>query len=182
MNIIYGGSFNPPTKAHKEIIDKLKSKFNPENIIIIPTGDSYTWKEVISFKDRYNMACIAFKDEIVLDIEQENVYKGTLNTLRYLSKSYKDLYFVMGADNLIQIKKWINYEDLLKEFNFIVLKRNDIDIESFLDKELKEFKNKFKFIDFKNDLSSSLFRTSKDKNIVDSNVYEYIKINKLYEV
>lgn len=182
MNIVYGGSFNPPTKAHKEIIDKLKSKFNPENIIIIPTGDSYTWKEVISFKDRYNMACIAFKDEIVLDIEQENVYKGTLNTLRYLSKSYKDLYFVMGADNLIQIKKWINYEDLLKEFNFIVLKRNDIDIESFLDKELKEFKNKFKFIDFKNDLSSSLFRTLKDKNIVDSNVYEYIKINKLYEV
>ena len=33
MNIVYGGSFNPPTRAHKFIIDRLFTIFRPDNII-----------------------------------------------------------------------------------------------------------------------------------------------------
>ena len=112
MNIVYGGSFNPPTIAHKKIVLKLHELFKPQNILIIPTGDSYTWKNITPFFHRLNMTKIAFPNECVLDIEQKKEYQGTINTLRYLAKYYDNLYFTMGADNLIYIKKWINYEAL----------------------------------------------------------------------
>ena len=92
MNIVYGGSFNPPTIAHKKIVLKLHELFKPQNILIIPTGDSYTWKNITPFFHRLNMTKIAFPNECVLDIEQKKEYQGTINTLRYLEKYYDNLY------------------------------------------------------------------------------------------
>lgn len=181
MNIVYGGSFNPPTLAHKKIVETLKSKFNPENIIIVPTGDSYTWKNITPFFHRFNMTCLVFPNETVLDIEQNNKFEGTINTLRYLSRSYNDLHFIMGADNLIHIKKWIDYEKLLNEFNFIVFKRDNIDIESFINNELQNFKNKFTIVDFNIDISATKYRESHDDSLLEKKVAEYIKVNHLYE-
>lgn len=181
MNIVYGGSFNPPTIAHKKIVMELHQKFNPEHILIIPTGDSYTWKNITPFVHRLNMTKLAFPNEIVLDIEQNKEYQGTINTLRFLSKSYNDIYFTMGADNLIYIKKWINYEALLSEFNFIIFKRDGIDIEAFIKNELQEYQNKFTIVDFNMDVSATRFRCSHDSKLVDEEVFKYIEKNSLYK-
>ena len=90
MNICYGGSFNPPTIAHIKVVEKLKDMFNPQNLIIIPTGDSYHLKEMTSFYHRFNMLKLAFPNDIILDIESlGNKYRGTLNTLNLLSKDYE---------------------------------------------------------------------------------------------
>ena len=180
MNIVFGGSFNPPTKAHMEILDLLNKKFKPDNILVIPTGDSYTWKKITPFYHRFEMAKIAFKDFKVLDIEQEDKYKGTINTLRYLCTMYSNIYFCMGADNIIHIKEWINYEDLLKEFNFIIIKRENIDIDMFINDNLREYKDKFIIFEYNNDISATKFRHNKDKDLVDCAVYEYIIKNHLY--
>ncbi len=183
MNIVYGGSFNPPTKAHERIVNLLQKKFKPQNIIIVPTASNYTWKNVPSFKHRYNMCCIAFKKALVSDIENKNLnYKGTLFTLETLSKTYDDIYFCMGADNILQIKKWINYEILLKKFHFIILGRNGIDVESFVENNLKEYKDRFIFIDLDIDISSSMYRNTKDISLISEEVLEYIKKNNLEDI
>ena len=106
MNIVFGGSFNPITKAHLDIINKLKEKFNPENVIILPASDNYTWKNLTKSNDRLNMIKLVCKDCIISDYElKQSTYKGTINSLNYLSKTYKDLYFCMGADNLEKFDK-----------------------------------------------------------------------------
>ena len=129
LNIVYGGSFNPPTVAHEAIIKELKRKFNPKNLIILPTGNSYVRKDLLDFKHRYEMLKLISND-IILSLEnEEKKYLGTVGALDILSLQYDDLYFVMGADNLIDIKTWIEYERLLKTYNFIVITRDDIDVE-----------------------------------------------------
>lgn len=182
MNIVYGGSFNPPTIAHGKMVQILKEKFNPENIIIVPTATNYTWKSMDNFNDRIKMCKLAFPSCVISDIESRTEkYSGTINTLNELSKTYKDLYFCMGGDNLISIKKWINYESLLSNYKFIVFSRIGTNVNEFIKNELTEYQDKFIVIDFDLDISSTMFRKEKLENIVDENVLEYIRVNKLYE-
>ena len=49
---IYGGSFNPPTNGHKEVIKKLS---NFEEIILVPSYKHAWGKQVISFHQRVEM-------------------------------------------------------------------------------------------------------------------------------
>ena len=173
MNIVFGGSFNPPTLAHKAIVLELKKQFNPDNLIIIPTGSSYKRKSLISFFHRYNMLHIMMPDVIISDIEEKSdVYLGTINTLDILSNDYDDLYFVMGADNILDIKSWINYQELIKKYKLIIMTRDGINIIDFINNELNEYKDHFKIININYDISSTKIRDDIDKyqDLLDKNV------------
>lgn len=183
MNIVFGGSFNPITKAHLDIINKLKEKFNPENVIILPASDNYTWKNLTKSNDRLNMIKLVCKDCIISDYElKQSTYKGTINSLNYLSKTYKDLYFCMGADNLEKFDKWINYEKILTNYNIIIFKRESIDIKEIINRKYLQYRDKFHVLEFDFNISSSMIRSNveKYKDYLDINVYKYIIDNKLY--
>ena len=87
MNIVFGGSFNPPTIAHKEIIKTLCS-LNYEKVIIVPNGNKYNLKEMVSYNHREKMLEIMTKDLKnieISNIEEHNHFKGTVETLRNLN-------------------------------------------------------------------------------------------------
>ena len=56
MIIIYGGAFNPPTKAHYLIAKELIEKFKPDTFYFLPVGEKYNKPGMASFKNRFNMA------------------------------------------------------------------------------------------------------------------------------
>ncbi len=181
MNIVYGGSFNPPTIAHEAIVKKLE-EFRPENIIIVPTGNCYNKKDLIPFSIRKEMLELVFS-HIISDVENTSEYKGTINTLDTLSKKYSDLYFVMGADNLIEIKSWINYQELINKYHFIIITRNSLDVIKYINDNLYEYREKFKFISLDFDVSSSKIRNNilKYRDMLNTKVYDYILKNNLYK-
>ena len=183
MNIVFGGSFNPPTIAHLEIIKALCS-MDYDKVIIVPNGNKYNLKDMVSFDHREMMLKImtkGLKNIEISKIEEHNNFKGTVETLRNLNHPV----FAMGDDSLINIKSWINFIDLLEENCFLVFTRNHKieDLITFVkeDEILKSYLNKFKFvkIDFPS-VSSSLFRKTKDKSLVTNEVFEYITENNLY--
>jgi len=149
MIILYGGSFNPPTIAHYRLSKYLIEKYKPTQFIFIPVGDRYNWKSNLApFRHRFEMVrimCQHLKDAIVSDYEAQPEYKGTITTLRYFQSLYpnEEIVYVIGADNLLMITKWIKYEELLKEFRFLVLQRNGINIEEFITTTLAPFKDSF---------------------------------------
>lgn len=187
MNIVYGGSFNPPTLAHLEIIDLLIERFKPENVIILPVGKKYVLKtNLASDLDRLNMLKLMLKDKkvIISTLEMEDTkFKGTFYSLEELGKTYSDLYFVLGADNLCNLKSWINYQGLMEKYNFIALSRDGLDCSNYIKNNYCEYLKHFITVEFNNPISSSMIRNSitKHKNMLDSDVYEYIVKNKLYE-
>lgn len=186
MTIIYGGAFNPPTIAHKRIVEELLNVYNPIKLIIVPVGDYYAIKHnLVSFKHRYNMLQLLNFDKTVeiSEYEQElSSYMGTFETLNYFNQKYDNLFFVMGADNVIGIKQWINYEKMLKKYQFIVVSRNDIDLKEFFEKELFEFKDRFHFINLEIDISSTEVREDVEnhKDMLTKEVYNYIRKEKIY--
>lgn len=196
MIAVCGGSFNPPTKAHIEIIKKVGSLNYIDKTLILPVGDFYKKEDLISVNHRINMLNAIFKDMdnfIVSDLEAKfNKQLKTLESLQLLKEQYhkNDIAFVMGADNLIDIKTWYKYEKILSEFNFIVFDRDDLNALDIInnDEVLSKYRHKFfiERLNIENGISSTKVRTLiKEKKeyskYLESNIYKYIKENELYK-
>ena len=151
MIVVYGGSFNPPTKAHIEIANKVLNFNYINKLIFLPVGNFYNKKDLIDIKHRINMIEGIFyehKNVVISDLEEKyNKPLKTIESLKLIKEEYpnEEIAFIMGADNLIDIKSWYMYEDMIKEFKFIVFNRDDSNILDFInnDKVLNRYKDKF---------------------------------------
>ena len=90
----------------------------------------------------------------------------------------------MGADNLLHLDKWINYETLLDKYKFIVFTRDDIDCEKVIDEKFQKYKDHFLLYPLHIDVSSTMIRDNieENKELLLDEIYEYIKEKGLYEV
>ena len=185
--IIYGGAFNPPTIAHLEIGKFIRNKFNDKELVYLPTNDFYNKDSLASFEDRVNMLELLIKkidDKVSISkYELENdSYKGTYYTLIHFNHPY----FVIGADSLENLGKWINGTKLVEENNFIVFPRSGYDVNEIISKDKLLFENKDHFViiseeEFeKSDVSSTSFRNGKDDSVLIEEINEYIKLKGLY--
>lgn len=189
---VFGGSFNPPHKMHLDIGIQLVNKQYVDNVVYVPTGSQYKYKNnLLPDKNRLEMLEILTKKYEFLDVndyelKDEVVY--TCETLAYFKEVYPndDIYFVCGADNLSYIDKWKNGEYILRNYKILVMKRKGEDILELLEK-FKEYKHNIVVADIEQrDISSTDIRERlKNKeevlDVLDKDVYEYIRKNKLYE-
>lgn len=188
MNVVYGGTFNPITKAHETIVNTILNTFEVENFIFLPVGNFYTRKEITDDVHRVNMIKLSFQNNskvVISDIElKANEYKGTYCSLKELSKEYNDIYFVIGGDNLLDLKTWLNLDLLLNEFKFIVINRDRIDLNQVIEENYSKYKDHFVLINIDMNISSSMVREDieNNKDKINEEVYSYIKNNKLYGV
>lgn len=102
-----------------------------------------------------------FKDNervIIDEIELNDFeYLGTLSTLKRLTEKYKTKpIFVMGADNALNIGRWINYKELLSQYEFLIFKRPRYQVK--LTEAIKA-----EYIEFEMDVSASMIRNNPDK-------------------
>lgn len=185
---IYVGSFNPPHLGHIKIVNHLVDNYL-DKVIIVPTGNYWDKQDLINVKDRINMLKFFENKNIMID-NQNNEVQYTYQILDILSREYKEdeLYLILGADNLINLDKWKNYDKILK-YNLIILNRADIDVLKYLN-HLNKKTNYIVVDDLPNiDISSTMIRKKlKEKdydnilNLIDKKVFKYIEKNNLYGV
>ena len=182
---VYVGSFNPVHLGHTKIVNYLLENYL-DKVIIVPTGNYWDKLDLVSIQDRINMLKIFENDKIIIDTENNNILY-TYKILNNLKKKYNNLYLIIGADNIINFDKWKNYEELLT-YNLIIINRDDIEINYYLDKLNK----KDKYIITESlpniDISSTYIRNCiKDNNYetldnkIDKRVLNYIEENNLYK-
>lgn len=187
MYILYGGSFNPPTLAHEAIIKKINEIYNPKKIVIMPVGSTYTRKDNRYNLDRIRMLKLVtskYDNVEISDYEINNPFKGTIETLKYLETLYQNKFsFVMGADNLLEIKTWIDYEELLKNHLIICFNRNNILDKNTVKNIAESYQAKIDLIPLNINISSSEIRKDfkVNKDNLSKEVYDYIITNQLYE-
>lgn len=189
---ILGGSFNPPHKMHLDIALELINKQYVDNVVFVPTGSKYKYKNnLLPDKNRLEMLQILVKKNDNLDVsdyelQSEVVY--TYQTLKHFKEANKDdeIYFICGTDNLSYMDKWMNAEEILSNYKILVIKRQGEDINELLEK-FKEYRENIIVADIEQrDISSTEIREKlKNKenvlDLLDKDVYEYIKENGLYE-
>ena len=185
MIIIYGGAFNPPTKAHYLIAKKIIEQFNPDTFYFLPVGQRYNKKGMTDYENRYEMTMIMankLKNASVSRKENEESFRGTYYALKDFSLIDPDIYFVMGADNFDYLDNWIMAKNLISEFKFIVITRVGFDVGKLIEEKYSDNRDNFTVLEIDFPISSTQFRENKDTSILLDEVYEYIKINNLYEV
>ena len=170
----FGGSFNPPTNGHINLAKKAISECNLDKVIFVPMGDLYEKKNLVSAKHRFNMLKIAcLSDNVnnfeVSDLEiKEKKRLFAIEAFRIIEKKYPEAekFFIMGADNFINILNWKESEELLNKYKYIVFERENIDIKKFINENLKKYKVQVMVIENieHKATSSSKFREKRQEN------------------
>lgn len=177
---IFIGSFNPPHLGHLDIIKYLLNKKYVDKILIVPTKNYWNKTNLIDINKRIAMLKFYENDNIKVDTSNNN-YQYTYQLMRKLKKEYShdELYLIIGADNIINFKKWKNYEELLT-YNIIIMTRNNIDILKYTSHLTGKFTvvNDYNFTD----ISSTKIRNNVflNKKYLQKDIYHYIIENKLY--
>jgi nicotinate-nucleotide adenylyltransferase len=188
MIVVFGGAFNPVTIGHVEVCDYILNRFEGVKFVFLPVSSAYTKSDLASNYDRVNMLELAIGDRKNVSISEmemrDNDFLGTYQSLiRIADKEEDDVYFVIGADNISGLEKWINVEGFLSDFKVIVLGRDTLNIKELIkgNNVLNKFESSFIiYNDFSYDVSSTKFRETFNKTMVPRLVYDYIIDNELY--
>jgi nicotinate-nucleotide adenylyltransferase len=145
---IMGGTFNPIHHGHLVAAEEALSQFKLDRVIFIPTGDPphKNANEESITEHRYLMTVIATSSNnnfFVSRIEIDRKGKSyTVDTVRELKKSLgedTDLYFITGADAILEILTWKKTEEILKLCSFIAATRPGYNISKIQDLKEKLF-------------------------------------------
>ncbi len=162
---ILGGSFDPPHIGHlaisKEAIKRLKLK---KVIWAITNKNPFKKKSKTNLSSRIKLCRkIIDKDNRIKIKFYEKILKSnkTISLINhFLINKKNEIYFMMGADNLINFHKWHKWELISKKCKIVVFDRHGFKKKSFKSTTFKRLNKKnLKFIEFKKvNISSSQLR------------------------
>ena len=162
---VLGGSFDPAHKGHLAISKEAKKRFNLKKIIWAITKKNpfkIESKTSISKRIKYCKKIIGLNSFIKVKF-YENIIKSnkTIDLINHLKKNKSiEIYFLMGADNLIYFHKWDKWRTIAQKSIIIVFDRHGYKKKSLNSKTYKSLnRERLKFIKFnKVNISSSQLR------------------------
>ena len=162
---ILGGSFDPAHKGHLAISKEARKRFKLEKIIWAITKKNplkAESKTPISKKIKDCKKIIGLNSFIKVKF-YENIIKSnkTIDLINYLKKDKNiEIFFLMGADNLISFHKWYKSKLISQKCNIIVFDRHGYKKNSLKSKTFMRLNNKtLTFVEFKKvNISSSQLR------------------------
>ena len=162
---VLGGSFDPAHKGHLAISKEALKKFKLKKIIwAITKKNPFKKQSNISILKRikYCKKIIGKNNFIKVKFYEEVIRSNkTINLINYLNKNKKnEIYFLMGADNLINFHKWDKWKSISQKCTILVFDRHGYKSKSLKSITFKQLsRKKLKFINFKKvNISSSKLR------------------------
>lgn len=196
---ILGGTFDPIHNGHLYIASEALEILNLDHIIFMPSGNPphKISKEKTDAKIRYELVCRAIKnyEKFIIDSYEidKNGLSYTFETLEYLKEKHREeteLYFITGADCLIDIYKWKNIKKIFANATLVVFNRPGYNMNKLFENKKRveeEFNTKIVFLPLLMlDISSTYIRekVKEGKNVdffMPEDVSKYIKELNLYK-
>jgi nicotinate-nucleotide adenylyltransferase len=136
---VMGGTFDPIHHGHLLTAEEARVQFELDEVLFVPTGQPWMKSErrVSPPEDRYLMVVIATSSNprfmvSRLEVERDGpTYSvDTLRTLRE-ERGDVDLFFITGADAMLEILQWKDPEEALSMAHFIAASRPGYDLSRF---------------------------------------------------
>ncbi|MDC0400987.1 nicotinate (nicotinamide) nucleotide adenylyltransferase [Candidatus Pelagibacter sp.] len=162
---VLGGTFDPAHKGHLEISKQANKIFDLKDIIwAITEKNPFKNKSKSSLNSRiqYAKKLIGKNNYIKVRFYEKKIGSNkTIDLINHLHKYKKfEIYFIMGADNLINFHKWHKWKSISQKCNILVFDRLGFKAKSLKSITFKQInEKKLKFINFKKvNISSSQLR------------------------
>jgi len=196
---ILGGTFNPIHNAHLAVAEQVRQQYHLEKVIFLPSGNPphKDAGEVVDKEHRYAMTLLATNSNPYfyvsrIELEREGP-TYTVDTLRQLVMQQSDaysLYYIIGADTLLDIQTWRNLEEVMQYTEFIVVYRPGIDenkmraqmqwLSDLYGKQINLAESPCMNIS-STDIRQRVGRGQSIRYMVPDEVLNYIKKNKLFQ-
>ena len=163
---ILGGTFDPAHKGHIAISKEAIRSYKISKVIwAVTKKNPFKKKSYMTLKERIVYARIINKNNprIKVNYYEDKIKSSrTINLINYIKKNNKNsqLFFLMGADNLINFHKWHKWKLISKKCIILVFDRNGYKAKSMKSKTFKQLnQKKLSYIKFKKvNISSSQLR------------------------
>ena len=149
---ILGGSFDPPHKGHLTISKIAIKKVKLDKVLWAVTNKNpFKKKPFYSLSQRIKLTKkITRNAKKIQIVHLDKIIKSsrTINMINYLikKKKIKNIFFIIGSDNLITLHKWKSWKKIVKLSKLIVFSRKGYDRKGKKSKVAKYLKNKIIFI------------------------------------
>jgi nicotinate-nucleotide adenylyltransferase len=135
-----GGTFDPIHHGHLVTAEMALWKFALDQVLFVPTG--HPWmkadQDVTPAEDRYLMTVIATSSNPRFSVSRIEIERQgptytveTLQELREAAEEPIDLFFITGADAMLEILHWKEPDEILAEAHFIAATRPGYDLARF---------------------------------------------------
>jgi nicotinate-nucleotide adenylyltransferase len=147
---VMGGTFDPIHHGHLLTAEEAAVQFGLDEVVFVPTGQPWMKEErdVSSPEHRYLMTVIAtasnprfFVSRLEVDREGPTYTVDTLRELKEQRGGDVDLFFVTGADAVLEIFQWKDPEEILELAHFIAATRPGYDLARFEAEEPSRHRN-----------------------------------------
>ncbi len=163
---ILGGTFDPAHKGHIAISKEAIRTYKISKVIwAVTKKNPFKKKSFMTLKERIIYARMINKNNLKIKVnyyEDKVKSSRTINLINYIKKNNKNsqLFFLMGADNLINFHKWHKWKLISKKCIILVFDRNGYKAKSMKSKTFKQLNQKeLSYIKFKKvNISSSQLR------------------------
>jgi len=201
MNIgIMGGTFDPVHNGHLAIAEAAYEQFGLDRVWFLPNGNP-PHKALAdigsSIEDRLKMVQLAIAGRTGFKLEPYEARRKSVScsyeTMEHFSKIYPehDFYFIIGADSLFTVDKWVHPERLFPTCTILAAFRDEMDTREKMDRHMHYLKEKYHaksalllspIVQISSSEIRERIRDGKSINgFVPDNVEEYIKKECLYE-
>ena len=149
---LVGGTFDPPHKGHITITKIAIRRFKLNKVLwIVTKKNPFKDNPYYSLSQRLKKAkelTKGIKKIQVLHLDNRVNSSRSINIINYLvkRKKLKNIYFIIGADNLINFHKWKDWKRIVKLTKLIVFSRKGYDRKGSKSTVTKYYKNKITFI------------------------------------
>jgi nicotinate-nucleotide adenylyltransferase len=132
---LFGGTFDPIHAGHIAVAQAAQRRFHLDATYFIPSSHPphKPQRELALFVHRYTMVALTCADHpgFLPSLAEGPVRPSdshifySIDTVRRFHREHPDdhLYFIVGADQFLEIPTWKNYEALLDSCDFIVASR-----------------------------------------------------------
>jgi nicotinate-nucleotide adenylyltransferase len=133
---IMGGSFDPIHIGHLVCAEEARWQFHLDEVLFIPAGQPWQKREVSPAEDRFTLTVLATAGNRYFAVSRAEIDRAgptyTLDTLRTLRSFYgagTELFFITGADAVLEILTWKDPEAVLAQACLIAATRPDYDLD-----------------------------------------------------
>jgi nicotinate-nucleotide adenylyltransferase len=134
---VMGGTFDPIHHGHLVAAAEARWQFDLDSVVFVPTGQP--WQKPVGVspaEDRYQMTMLAIASNPTFSVSRLEIdHEGptyTVDTLRRLSAQQDEntrLFFITGADAVLQILTWKEPDQVLALAEFIAATRPSFDLD-----------------------------------------------------
>jgi nicotinate-nucleotide adenylyltransferase len=136
---VMGGTFDPIHYGHLVTAEEAVMQFGLEEVVFVPTGRPWMKADQIvsPTEDRYLMTVVATASNPRFSVSRAEIDREgptyTVDTLRQFADEHPDaeLYFITGADAMLEIFDWKDPEGILSLAHFIAATRPGYDLRRF---------------------------------------------------